>query len=77
MDILGNFFLACPENTFGFNCAEKCSQNCKGCSRFNGFCQSGCGAGWKGAFCHIRCKCLIFFLGGGVELLKFSALVLQ
>lgn len=43
--------VACPHGLFGPDCADKCSDTCDGCNRFNGSCDSGCNPGWQGYDC--------------------------
>ena len=53
-----SFYLECPQNTFGVNCSETCSQNCGGsnnaCDNVNGFCTFGCDHGYQGKRCQTR-----------------------
>lgn len=47
-------FVACRAGTFGMNCNETCSINCrysKRCSSETGNCSGGCVKGWKGSHC--------------------------
>lgn len=50
-----NYFLAeCQEGHYGYNCEEKCSENCGDsgkCDRKTGQCKDGCKAGWIGNTC--------------------------
>ncbi|GFR82636.1 multiple epidermal growth factor-like domains 10, partial [Elysia marginata] len=49
-------------NTYGTNCKERCSANCKNtgnrsrCDHFNGTCTAGCKAGYQGDFCEEVCS---------------------
>lgn len=44
-------YLECDENFFGINCKEQCNQNCDGCNKRTGACDTGCKPGWKGMAC--------------------------
>lgn len=44
----------CQEGYYGYNCVEKCSENCvdpSKCDRMTGQCNDGCQAGWIGNTC--------------------------
>lgn len=43
--------LACLQGHFGPDCADRCTDTCDGCNKFNGTCDSGCNPGWQGLEC--------------------------
>ncbi|KAH9494736.1 hypothetical protein Btru_017747 [Bulinus truncatus] len=55
---IGNQCYDCPHGTFGVDCFENCSSNCKPanvCHPVNGTCMGGCQDGYQGETCNIIC----------------------
>ncbi|XP_078327414.1 uncharacterized protein LOC144623109 isoform X2 [Crassostrea virginica] len=47
---------ACPDGFHGEQCLNQCNDTCVGCNIINGLCDNGCYPGWRGNYCHEKCK---------------------
>ncbi|KAK3782899.1 hypothetical protein RRG08_004697 [Elysia crispata] len=54
------YYTTCADQTYGANCSEKCSTNCRGpnndCEDVKGFCIFGCDDGYQGEKCEKACN---------------------